>query len=720
LKRMPVVRKAGIVFTLAVLLLLPTSVFSQPPEGFSYQAILRDASGMVRADADVSIEITIVQDSAAGSIVFDETHTVTTNSMGLITLQIGSVNTSDFLDIDWSDGPYFMRIKVDGTEMGASQLLSVPYALHAKTVETDHVDDADADPSNEIQILSLNGSELSLSNGGGTVTLPASGTGDNWGTQTVATDASLTGNGTSTSPLKIAQRAATTGQVLKWNGSSWLPATDETGDESSNPTGPAGGDLTGNYPDPVIGDGKINSVKILDGTIVSADIANNAVNSAKIQDGSIVTADLANNAVSVDKLGSLAVSTAKIQDNAVTTAKIGNGAVTGAKIAQGGAVSGQVIKWNGTEWLPANDNTGNGELNLPYAGNCSSIDMALNITNSSGGGIKGKASSGSASYSVGISGVSEATEGRGVYASGYKGIEAHGEKYGVFGRVTGDLGYGVQGLAESSSSYGVFGFAPIFGVKGQSTGIVGQAVTGEATGASSIGVYGEALESGSTGVFGIGSGYGVEGNGTIGVIGRAGSSHGIGIRGLVSYTSGLNYGIYGSTHSSEGYGIYGIAPVYGVYGYSENNQGRAVMGEAENENSIGVYGKALATNSTGVWGEGANYDFYANGPGTNYGAPSSIRWKNNLIVIDHPIEKVKAIRGVYFDWDQEHGGKHDVGMIAEEVGKVMPEIVVYEENGTDASGMDYSKITPLLLEAIKAQQAEIDRLKERIASLENR
>ena len=50
-------------------------------------------------------------------------------------------------------------------------------------------------------------------------------------------------------------------------------------------------------------------------------------------------------------------------------------------------------------------------------------------------------------------------------------------------------------------------------------------------------------------------------------------------------------------------------------------------------------------------------------------------------------------------------------MIAEEVGKVLPEIVVYEENGIDASGMDYSKITPLLIEAVKALKAENDRLK---------
>jgi hypothetical protein len=148
------------------------------------------------------------------------------------------------------------------------------------------------------------------------------------------------------------------------------------------------------------------------------------------------------------------------------------------------------------------------------------------------------------------------------------------------------------------------------------------------------------------------------------------------------------------------------------------------MGEAQSSSSIGVYGKALETNSTGVWGEGARYDFYAAGPGTDYGTSSSIRWKKNLTAIPDPIAKIKAIRGLYFDWDEAHGGKHDVGMIAEEVGMVLPEIVDYEENGIDAIGLDYSKITPLLLEAIKEQQKqiedqqkEIDELKALVSSL---
>ena len=76
------------------------------------------------------------------------------------------------------------------------------------------------------------------------------------------------------------------------------------------------------------------------------------------------------------------------------------------------------------------------------------------------------------------------------------------------------------------------------------------------------------------------------------------------------------------------------------------------------------------------------------------------------------------LRGVYFDWNEDYGGAHGIGMIAEEVGKVIPEIVVYEENGVDASGMDYSKLTPLLIEVSKEQQKLIVELSEQVKELQ--
>jgi hypothetical protein len=95
------------------------------------------------------------------------------------------------------------------------------------------------------------------------------------------------------------------------------------------------------------------------------------------------------------------------------------------------------------------------------------------------------------------------------------------------------------------------------------------------------------------------------------------------------------------------------------------------------DGGIGVYGIATATTGTnfGVIGEcdsPGGYDFYAAGAGINYGSSSSRRWKKNVEPIADPLGKLSQVRGVYFDWDAAHGGAHDVGMIAEEVGKVLP------------------------------------------------
>ena len=95
---------------------------------------------------------------------------------------------------------------------------------------------------------------------------------------------------------------------------------------------------------------------------------------------------------------------------------------------------------------------------------------------------------------------------------------------------------------------------------------------------------------------------------------------------------------------------------------------------------------------------------------------SSKRWKTNVSPIENALEKVEKLNGVYFDW--KANGKHDIGLIAEEVGEVIPEVVAYEENGVDAQSLDYARLTALLVEAIKEQQKEIESLKEEIKILQ--
>jgi len=139
------------IYILFISLFLSDIIFAQPPMSFKYQAVLRDATGQVLANQSVEIGVAILQGSVSGVEVFSETHATTTNSFGLATLEIGSIDPAGFESIDWAIGPYFVQVSVDGAVMGTSQLLSVPFALHAVTVENDNVDDADADPTNELQ-----------------------------------------------------------------------------------------------------------------------------------------------------------------------------------------------------------------------------------------------------------------------------------------------------------------------------------------------------------------------------------------------------------------------------------------------------------------------------------------------------------------------------------------------------------------------------------------
>jgi hypothetical protein len=83
---------------------------------------------------------------------------------------------------------------------------------------------------------------------------------------------------------------------------------------------------------------------------------------------------------------------------------------------------------------------------------------------------------------------------------------------------------------------------------------------------------------------------------------------------------------------------------------------------------------------------------------------SSRRWKTNIQTLHGALAKVELLRGV--SYDLKATGKHEVGVIAEEVGAVVPEVVSYEENGKDARGVDYSRLTALLIEATKEQQKE--------------
>ena len=140
-------------YSLTALMVFISVVFAQSPEKMSYQAVVRDGSNKLVTNTFVGMQISILQGSKGGTAVYTETHTEKTNANGLISIEIGTGTTSDdFSAINWASGPYFIKTESDPvggsnyTITGISQLLSVPYALHAKTADNVTGTTSETDP----------------------------------------------------------------------------------------------------------------------------------------------------------------------------------------------------------------------------------------------------------------------------------------------------------------------------------------------------------------------------------------------------------------------------------------------------------------------------------------------------------------------------------------------------------------------------------------------
>ena len=300
----------------ALFLLGLNALPAQSLRGFNYQAVARDAAGNLLANQNTTVVFDIRQGTAAGALIYQETHNTNTNAYGLINLVMGKGTplAGSFAAIDWSANDYFLGVTLNGSPLGASALEAVPYSK-------------------------------------------------------IATDMRLN------QLLDVSAAGPAAGEVLKWNGSNWAPATDEGTTYSAGAGLSLSGttfsaldpsptneiqtlSLSGNALSLSLGGGSVNlptgtTYTPGDGIAISGANAISATLGTSIQTG-----EIDNNAVTEPKIAANAVTTAKIADNAVTTAKIANSAVTTAKLNQSGAANGQVLKWNGTAWAPAADDAG--------------------------------------------------------------------------------------------------------------------------------------------------------------------------------------------------------------------------------------------------------------------------------------------------------------------------------------------------------------------------
>ncbi len=184
-------------FALLLISIFSFQVQAQVPQGINYQAVARNASGSVVVSQSFNVKASVISGTSTGTTQWEETHAVTTNQFGLFNIVIGQGTRTggaqtNFSDVDWAAGNYYLKIETDLSgsyaDMGTTQLVSVPYALLAEK----------------------------------TVTQPTLGD---------LSDVSTNG--------------VTSGQVLKYNGTSWAPANDNTGSGGSTYTAGTGIDING-------------------------------------------------------------------------------------------------------------------------------------------------------------------------------------------------------------------------------------------------------------------------------------------------------------------------------------------------------------------------------------------------------------------------------------------------------------------------------------------
>lgn len=301
-----------IIITIITAFFITVSIWAQSPEKMSYQAIVRNSTDNLVSNQTIGMKISILQSGTTGTTVYAETQTPTTNTNGLVSLEIGTgtIVSGNFANIDWSNNTYFVKTEIDltgGTNYtitSTSQLLSVPYALYAKTAgtvsETDPVYGASA------------ASGITTTN----IT--------NWNTAYSWGDHASAG-------YLTADQTGNSGKYLTTNGitPSWATLTKTT----------VGlGNVENTALSTWAGSGNITTV----GTITSGTWQGSLTNGKMyIGNGSGVASEVA---VS----GDISLSNTGV-------AAIQNNSVDGTNIALGNDVQGDIMYYNGTDWvrLPA-------------------------------------------------------------------------------------------------------------------------------------------------------------------------------------------------------------------------------------------------------------------------------------------------------------------------------------------------------------------------------
>ena len=663
--------KTKLFFTFAFCLLPFAFSYSQVPLGFNYQAVVRDAQGVI-INQDVSLRISILKGIESGPSVYVETHQETTNSFGLITLEIGNgtMISGDLPAIDWSEDSYFIKIELDadgGTNyqfMGTSKLLSVPYALNAGSVTS----------LKSLNIMEqighgVDSALFEVKNLDGNTVFAVY----NEGVRVYVNDDPAKGLKGGFAVGGFNSSKGITNEYLRVTPDSVRVYIDET-----IAKGLKGGFAVGGF-----NPGKAGSDNIMHLTPDNYFIGH--------QSGSSITTGLYNSFFGyqsglLNDIGNR---------NVFIGYKTGYSNIDGENNIFLGFASG----YNNTT---AEDNV--------FIGNWAGYYNTTGTKNVFQGYQAG-AYNDTGSYNVFIGNYAgrENTFGNfntflGTY-SGWHNTEgksnvAVGQSAGTSNTI-GDFNLFVGTHSGSSNTEGT-----------RNTYIGQQAGEKNITGGYNVAVgrfAGNSNETGDSCVFiGNAAGYWETGSNKLYIANSSATSliYGdfnskfIAINGELRVNDN-NFQLLDNVGS-------GLSPAYYIY------QGMAGSSASLKEYAVGIYDPLWVSGN--VWADSYLYN-------------SDKRFKKNIRIIDNSLLKVIGLKGVYYDWEQsyikgndeeptnkKYEHKQEIGFIAQDIEKFLPEVV-----HTDAAGyksVDYGKISALLVEAIKEQQKMIEELQERIAVLE--
>ncbi|MBI9055424.1 MAG: tail fiber domain-containing protein [Bacteroidales bacterium] len=654
--------KKRINLLMIIFMIIGSCLWAQIPDKFNYQAVIRDNSNDLVIDQDISLRVSIQDESE--TILYSETHTAHSNGYGVISFFIGDgvPVTNTFESIDWTVSSKFIKVEADidgGTsyvDLGTSELVSVPYALHS---------------------------------------LSASSLGDK-GVYSTDTDTLF---------------------VVK--------------------------DHDGNVVFVVFPDGaQIIVDETVKGKVGGFAVSGRNPNKAESLDIFKVTPD-----------------STRVFVNETAKGKVGGFAVSGRNPNKSVRDNYLVITSDSTRIYVQDSVAGFGVANIE--GGIAENFLNLNKQNYLiGHQTGGNTSTGKYNSMIGYqSGYTNSSGSNNIffgYKSGYLNVTGGNNVF-----IGTESGYVNQFTFQNT----YVGYRSGYDLSGSGNTVMGSMAGENAGGGNNtfIGTSAGRIATGGNNTFlGNGAGYSFPNENT-GVrntyIGQAvGSFTSTGEHNVMlgfnsgylnyegSYNTFLGYNTGRDIHEGSGNVFIGYEAGKSQDGVSDQLfisnwddlspliYGNFSLDRLSFNGNVGVNRDPYSSVSLTVSPAGLAYGIYVDAGSTNYAAyfngsayvtgiwsTSDKRWKKNIKIITRPLEKILTLKGVTFEWDIDKypdkgfNDKSQIGFIAQELEQVFPELVKEDQEGYKS--VAYDKISPIIIEAMKEQQAQIEKQKEDIDEL---